>query len=618
MAELNSARKSNNDHRRVGTPGGLADGGSAAAEAQQHTARGTAARPHVRARVWGVASGQVAGDGQDHQTLAGSVFDAPGEEAAASGGLVIWAITSRISKSAGQQAEERTPGFAETGLWKPGFPSPEMVNSAAALWEPVPWNSGEGPRTVLYISPGVISVRRIDFAKRERRLERAEQKRQRDGDLRVQMLLRGEEWVQPEPVREVTEWSADSVANMVERLGQLDWTPVARDEWPPAAITLTYPGGDNDHWLTVAPDGKTVKKHIDKFDKRYIRAWGMPVVYCWKFEFQRRGAPHYHLFGVTPLPGAKAGEHRRVAAAAELAAWEAAGCPGRRPKRYRPAVGDGLGFREWVAAVWSDIVDDPDPVEQEKHLQVGTRVDWIEGMRYSDPKRLAVYFSKHGSFSDKAYQNVVPEAWQAKGKGPGRFWGYKGLNPAVAAVPIDDEPGVWIERISRRWSRAQGGTKQLDGKTVRTPVTRQARVPRYRGGREVVESSYPEIIGLAGAQFWEAYHPKPRYRKVRRRVVRFPTSKGGFMCVNDAPAYASQLFRAVEIAMRPVEQGGHAPYPRRQEYLSGVNAVMVELGGVPVDEAPKSRPPQWEGCMPLEVATEQVDVPPIQEQLQLG
>ncbi len=65
----------------------------------------------------------------------------------------------------------------------------------------------------------------------------------------------------------------------------------------PAMITLTYPGD----WLTVAPSADAVKRvHFKALAKRWQRNWGHPLRCVWKLEFQRRGAPHLHLFTVPP------------------------------------------------------------------------------------------------------------------------------------------------------------------------------------------------------------------------------------------------------------------------------------------------------------------------------
>jgi hypothetical protein len=62
-------------------------------------------------------------------------------------------------------------------------------------------------------------------------------------------------------------------------------------------LTRTYPGD----WLTVAPDGETVKRHFTALAKRYERTWGEPLVCICKLEFQDRGAPHFHISTTPPM-----------------------------------------------------------------------------------------------------------------------------------------------------------------------------------------------------------------------------------------------------------------------------------------------------------------------------
>lgn len=129
---------------------------------------------------------------------------------------------------------------------------------------------------------------------------------------------------------------------------------------------------------------KTAKAHLKALRKRWERAWGLPVLGLWKQEHQGRGAPHYHIFTVVP--------DGRTAA--------------------------GKQFRQWLSQAWAEVVNHPDPDEYRKHLAAGTGVDYAAGLRSRDPRRIAVYFSKHGLFGAKEYQNTVPEAWQAPGKRP--------------------------------------------------------------------------------------------------------------------------------------------------------------------------------------------------------
>ena len=84
--------------------------------------------------------------------------------------------------------------------------------------------------------------------------------------------------------------------------------------------------------------------------------------------------------------------------------------------RYRPAVGDGLEFKEWLSAVWADVVDAPDPEERRKNEASDT--NWKVDFDATDPKRAAIYFSKYSVVDDKEYQNIPPVEWRESGKGP--------------------------------------------------------------------------------------------------------------------------------------------------------------------------------------------------------
>jgi len=398
-----------------------------------------------------------------------------------------------------------TPGTA--ALWAPKFPSPEGLDLAARLFDARPaWQGEEGPRPRIVIAAGAFAIEAPDLARRERRHERAEKARQLDVDQAAAYLARGEDVPERIPSREITGWSRKSRANMVRALCELDYRPMLDDAARlPAMVTLTYPGD----WLTVAPTGKTAKEHLLALRKRYERAWGEPLRAIWKLEFQRRGAPHFHLLLVPPHGTAR--------------------LPGLRA-RAAARVGAGLPFRQWLSEVWADIVDHPDSEEKRRHLLAGTGVDYAEGLKAHDPKRVAVYFTKHGSFAAKEYQHCVPEEWQAPGQGPGRFWGYWHLERVTAAVEVEPEQAVRAARIARRWARGQG-------------TTRQVSVPRTRGGQ--VRPREAIIVGLAGAQLLQQSSP-PRRRKVRRRVRRFGNGRG-FISVNNGQIFAVQLARALDI-----------------------------------------------------------------------
>ncbi|MEU4235615.1 hypothetical protein AB0F17_66105, partial [Nonomuraea sp. NPDC026600] len=380
-------------------------------------------------------------------------------------------------------------------LWAPRFPSPEGLDLAARMFDARPaWKGEEGPRPRVVISAGAFAIEAPDLARRERRYERALKARQLDVDVIASYLARGEKVPERVPCREITGWSRKSRANMVRALCELDYRPMLDDPSRlPALVTLTYPGD----WRAVAPNGKAVKQHLDALRKRYWRSFGRyapcpdpggpghrdhpeddvcwhgdDLVAVWKLEFQHRGAPHFHLLMVPPHRLARYPEPRA---------------------RKSARVGAGLPFKEWLSAVWADIVgaddelvvDDKGRTARQRHREAGTGVDFAEGLKAYDPKRVAVYFTKHGSFAAKEYQNCVPEEWREPGQGPGRFWGYWKLRRRTSAVEVTPEHAVQAARIARRWARAQG-------------TTRQATVTRTPGGRARPDRA--DIISVAGAQ----------------------------------------------------------------------------------------------------------------------
>ena len=148
--------------------------------------------------------------------------------------------------------------------------------------------------------------------------------------------------------------------------------------------TLTYPGD----WLTVAPDAETVKRHLAALAKRYERTWGEPLIGPWKLKFQRRGAPHFHISTTPPM------------GFATITITD--------PETNEPRWAD---FRTWLSLAWAEIVDHPDPEQRRRHRLAGTGVDYAEGIKLTDPRRMAIYFAKYGTSGGKEYQHQVPREW---------------------------------------------------------------------------------------------------------------------------------------------------------------------------------------------------------------
>lgn len=401
-------------------------------------------------------------------------------------------------------AQEAPTGLGDdliAQLWQPRFPSRDLVAEAAGLVPSVRQAAGpdaelaEGPHWEFTVAPGMVSIRSKDYARQERTHERQVKADRATVDQLVRYLVEeGDFPADPTPTREITGWSRKSRAAMVERLCTLDYQPLFPAGRLPAMLTLTYPGA----WEVVAPNGKTVKKHLKALRKRWNRAWGEDLVCVWKLEFQRRGAPHFHLL-CSPPHGENA---------------------------------DGESFRTWVSRAWAEIVAHPDPEEFGRHLRAGTGVDWNEGLRSTDPKRVAVYFTKHGAFQAKEYQHCVPDLWQKPGQGPGRFWGYWGLELATFTVEITPETQVKAARTIRRWARAQGTTRQ---------VTRM-RVEQATG--------------------------RVRYRNTRTRVKRMGNGGRGFVSVNDGAQFASALARHL------TEQEPETPEQRRERLVAATGSIQ--------------------------------------------
>jgi hypothetical protein len=261
----------------------------------------------------------------------------------------------------------------------------------------------------------------------------------------------------------------------------------------PVMLTMTYPGD----WESVAPSAEVCRRHVDALRARWRRHYGVRLDGLWKREFQRRGAPHYHVWTVLP-----------------------AGV----------SVND---VRGWLGPTWAGIVGLADVDLREQHARVGCSVDPAQGERSSDPQRLGVYFSKHGSFSAKDYQNNAPDQWVEQGS-VGRFWGVWGLKRAVVAVEVHGHDAIAAARILRRLSRSRQVATRVPSVKVKT---------RERYDTQTGEWLYSE-------------HREVRSTRLKR-LVRM-RGHAGYVLANDAPAVASQLARGVDAWQRPAR----SPNPR--------------------------------------------------------
>lgn len=429
------------------------------------------------------------------------------------------------------------------------FPTAEECRSGAqsvGSWE---WDGREGIVPQIEVAPGLIRLTAPDLNRREKTLNRAADQpgmmlTNEDDQARMdahRAELEGLGVLADDDPRMITGWSPKSRARMVSSMAELDLAPLLMGGDDPAMITLTYPGD----WEVVAPDGEAVKMHLRALFKRFARAWGRDWVGIWKMEFQRRGAPHFHLLMGVPGWVARAGEWADYQV--KLAVWESSGRVGRKPY-WRNMPGDGLSFREWLSVVWADVVAHPDPVQRMNHEAAGTGVDYAEGDRARDPKRAAVYFGKHGSFAAKDYQHEVPQLWKESGKSVGRFWGYRGLSKVKGAATLDVDTMLFLGRVLRGY----GTRTRVWNPVTRSHELRPTLVTKIRARRTVsadgtVKQARDKTTGEL--LFDDEGNPVDHVR-LRKTTVRAKRMTGknaaGFLLVNDGPAMARVLARAVE------------------------------------------------------------------------
>lgn len=421
-------------------------------------------------------------------------------------------------------------------------------------------HTAEGRTFRLALSPGTIRRRTFDAARleaTEQRQTEARLKKLAGGWLGIPFALPDEEKTVGAEIRE---WSAKSRIRMSETVGSLDYSGWTREQGTLAMVTLTLPA----NWEILCPDGASFKKLVEKFRRRWVRATGTAWRLLWKLEFQRRGAPHFHAL-------------MRV-----------------------PVFVKGSIFTEWLSETWADAVGasrDVDGLDKHgretseylRNLGAGTRVDF-SGKDFSDPRRISMYFLGHSAKTTdgKEYQHKVPEAWQEKGKGPGRFWGYSGLDKAVVEIDVTERQAALLDRQLRKIKRARDwkmnvlreqGTAKRTGKPV--PVVHEVGYPkprvsigitanrtRNRRAAAVHALGYTDVAPVVGiGPVWRVSNLvlvppavgigpdnlvlPPWVPQRRSRYASFSGGQGGFVLVNDALRLGLDLARYLGPAAAP-------------------------------------------------------------------
>ena len=185
-------------------------------------------------------------------------------------------------------------------------------------------------------------------------------------------------------------------------------------------ITLTYPA-------EFPTNGRDVKRNFNAFRKRLLRRFhGIRGV--WFLEFQKRGAPHFHI-----LVSLKMNEHGAIFERSRI--WRKKG-----PKSYKTVV----ALEEMISAWWFTIVGS----EDEKHLVAGCSWEVIEN---SDGALR--YAAAHAS---KPHQKIVPKEFVEVG----RFWGVIGSVRVPVVKTFRADTAEVLARISHHAISNKGRIKK--------------------------------------------------------------------------------------------------------------------------------------------------------------
>jgi hypothetical protein len=322
-------------------------------------------------------------------------------------------------------------------------------------------------------------------------------------------------------VRVISDFSAKAKLRMMSYIAAVDWASQRYPDENLLFLDLTYP----DNWSECVPTPADAQAQFKTLCQRFKRATGRPLRCVWVREFQRRGAPHFHLLVLWP-----------------------------RTIKGRPS-------KLWLSRNWYQIVGSGDP----KHLAAGTRINFEEALRGAvDPKRAAAYFAGYCE-KDKAYQHEAPEAWTNPNGSVGAFWGHRGLVKATAEIGITPEVDIEIRRMMRRYVASQ--KRVVERKVARQVARRYASVT---SGETITPIDF-EALTLEERIWWQPIDLPGSFRKVRRRwrlkslTPAGPAADGerGFMVfVNDAPLLATQLARYLtQLSTTTWPKGERRPLP---------------------------------------------------------
>jgi len=264
-------------------------------------------------------------------------------------------------------------------------------------------------------------------------------------------------------------WSPRSQRSMRFLFSALPWELLGAR---PAMITLTYPGD----WQLYVPNSEVLRHHREAFKERWRKRFGPPVG-VWIVEFQRRGAPHLHLY--LGLPENVTGEDYCQLQERTMRRKRRELDVGQHRARWQtpPVSGE---FGEWLRRVWWEIVGSGLPAHEKRGVDVAVAFFSEQAESRANRAKVGDYFWRE---SGKWKQKRPPEDF-----GSLRFygrWGQKeGFNPVVSAERIEEIVFYEMRRMMRRLRVAK--LREQARRTGRR-VDLKAGLPRGRDGMTVFD-----------------------------------------------------------------------------------------------------------------------------------
>jgi hypothetical protein len=205
-------------------------------------------------------------------------------------------------------------------------------------------------------------------------------------------------------------------------------------------VTLTYPGEYSSDW-------QTWKRDLDVFLRWLKRNMAEAIGCIWRVEFQKRGAPHFHLLLASSEKTCTC-EPRKMMVKGREKYVHTKSC---RVNGLRTLVG-----QKWAGVVRDGYLSSGGDAEAysghyERHLQAGTGIDVVVGR-----KQMMAYVSKYLAKVDQ----VGLDGW-------GRNWGCVNMNGKldfnpVEVVNMEEEEAVKMRRMVVGWLKSRKQVRYAD------------------------------------------------------------------------------------------------------------------------------------------------------------